>query len=79
MSINFVLIIVVLAVLFKIVDGYKRGVVKELSSLISLIVICILLALIAGGVRSYLDGNIFRVLIMVVLAIVLAIAQAIMS
>jgi len=75
MSINFVLIIVVLAVLFKMVDGYKRGVVKELSSLISLIVICILLALIAGGVRSYLDGNIFRVLIMVVLAIVLAIAN----
>lgn len=75
MSINILLIIVVLAVLFKIAEGYKRGVVKEISSLISLIVVCILMALIAGGVRSYLDGNIVRVIVMVVLAVVLAIAN----
>ena len=43
--------------------------------MISMIVVCILLALIAGGVRSYLDGNIVRVIVMVVLAIVLAIAN----
>jgi len=74
-TVNFLLIIVLLAVLFKIAEGYKRGMVKEVSSLISLIVLCVFLALLAGGIRSYLDGNIGRVILMVVLAAVLGIAN----
>lgn len=77
--INILLIIVLLLVLYKIADGYKRGIVKEVSSLVSLIVLCILLALIAGGIRSYLDGNIGRVIIAVVLAVVLGVANKVLD
>ena len=75
MTINIVLIIFLIAIVYKIVEGYKRGMVKEISSLITLIVVCILLALVGSGVRSYLDGKIVNVIIAVVLAIVLAIAN----
>lgn len=79
MSINLLLIIVVLAIAFQSSVGYKRGMVKEITSLITLIVISILLALIGGGVRSYLDGNIVGVIVAILLASVLGIANHLLN
>lgn len=75
MSVNLLLIIVFVAFFLKVTEGYKRGVVKEIGALVSLIVFCVLLALIGSGVRSYLDGNIANVIVAVVLAVVLGIAN----
>ena len=79
MSINLLLIIVILAIAFQSSVGYKRGLVKEITTLITLIVLCILLALIGGGVRSYLDGNIIGVIVAVLLAAVLGIANHLLN
>lgn len=63
------LIIVALAVVLKMVDGYKKGMVKEIISFLSLIILCIVGALVAVGVNSYIEGNgkIFNVFVMVLL------------
>ncbi len=67
LNINFLLIIVVIAAVYKIADGYKKGMTKELISFVSLIVLCIVGALIAGGVNNYFDGKFFNVAVMVFL------------
>ena len=67
MKVNIMLIIVVIAVVYKIADGYKKGMTKEIISFVSLIVLCIVGALIAGGVNNYLDGKSFNVAVMVFL------------
>lgn len=66
-NINFMLIIVWIAVVYKGADGCKKGMVKEIISFVSLIVLCIVGALIAGGVNNYFDGKYFNVAVMVFL------------
>lgn len=67
LNINLMLIIVVIAVVYKVADGYKKGMTKEVISFVSLIVLCIVGALIAGGVNNYFDGKFFNVAAMVFL------------
>lgn len=52
---------------FNIVSGYKKGMVREIISLISLIVMCVVAALIGNGLNSYFDGEIANVIIAVLL------------
>ncbi len=66
-NINLMLIIVVFAAVCKIIDGYKKGMVKEVISLVSLIVLCVVVALIAGAVNSYFDREFFNLIVMVLL------------
>lgn len=69
LNINLMLIIVVIAALCKVVDGYKKGMIKEIVSLISMVVLCIVAALVAYGVNSYHDGKGFNVAVVAVLLI----------
>lgn len=73
MNINILLIIVVIAAIVKICDGYKKGMVKEIISLVSLAVLCGVAALLASGINSYHSGNIFNVVVTVVLLALLGI------
>ena len=79
MNINFLLIIVVILAIFKMADGYKRGVVKEIISLVSMAVLCAVAALIAGGISSYNDGKIFNAVAAVILLVVLIIAHQLLK
>lgn len=72
---NILLIAVVLFMICKIVDGYKKGMVKEIISLISLIVVCAVAALIASGLNSYWDKNYVNVVVAVILLIIVGIVQ----
>lgn len=72
---NILLIIVAILLLFNIVDGYKKGMVKSIISFVSLIVLCIVVALIGNGLQSYFDGEILNVVIMVLLLCVLGIVH----
>ena len=74
-NINIMLIIAVIAAVCKMVDGYKKGMVKEIISLVSMVVLCLVAALIANGVHSYFDGNFFNVVVAVVLLAVLGIVH----
>lgn len=72
---NLLLIIMALLLLCKMVDGYKKGMVKEIISFVSLIVLCVVLALIANGVNSYFDGQFAKVVIVVLLLAALAVVH----
>lgn len=73
--INPLLIIVMILAVCKAVDGYKKGMVKEIISLVSMAVLGATAALLAGGFNSYNDGKIFNVVVAVVLLTVLIIAH----
>ena len=74
-NLNIVLIAVLAAALIKMVDGYRKGIVKEVISLVSLIVLSVVAALIAYGVTSYHDGRRFNVIEIVSLLIMLLTAH----
>ena len=52
---NIMLILAVICVLFKIADGYKKGMVKEIVSLVTLIIMGIMIVLISKGLHSYME------------------------
>lgn len=72
---NILLIIVGIVLLCNIVDCYKKGMIKSIISFVSLIVLCIVVALIGNGLQSYLDGEIINVVIMVLLLCILGIVH----
>ena len=72
---NLLVIIVFLLMIFKIRDGYKKGMVKEIISFISLIVLCVVAALIGIGLDSYMDKEYMGVVIAVLLLCVLGIVH----
>ena len=61
---NIMVVIVIIAVAVKMVDGYKKGMIKEIISLVSMVILCVVAALLANGVSSYHDGKIFNVIVM---------------
>lgn len=67
MSINILLIIAMIAAIWKVFDGYKKGMVKEIISLVSMAILCAVAALLASGISSYHEGKIFHVVVSVVL------------
>lgn len=72
---NILLIIAVVLLLFNVVDGYKKGMVKSIISFVSLIVLCIVAALIGNGLQSYFEGEVLNVIIMVLMLCVLGIVH----
>lgn len=72
---NILLIIVAIAALCKLVDGYKKGMVKEIISLISLIVLCMVAGLIAFGAKGYMNGKVGGVIISIILLSLIGIAH----
>lgn len=75
MSINILLIVVVIAAFLKAIDGFKKGMVKEIISLLSMAIVCAVVALLANGISSYHDGKIFNVIVAVVLLAVVGIVH----
>ena len=75
MEINIFLLIVAVFMIFKVCDGYSKGMVKEIVSFISLIVLCLVVALVASGLNSFYDGEILNVIVMVLLLAVLGIVH----
>lgn len=75
LGLNVMLVIVVIAVVIKMADGYKKGMVREVISLISLVVLCVVAALIAYGVNGYHDGKVFHVVLAVILFILVMTAH----
>ena len=64
MEINILLVAAAAAAIIKMIDGYKKGMIKEIMSLVSMVILCVVAALLANGVSSYHDGKIFNVIVM---------------
>ena len=72
---NILAIIVLIVLLWKVAQGYKRGMVKEIISFVSLIVLCIVAALIVNGMQSYMEKQFVGVVIAVLLLCVVGIVH----
>lgn len=72
---NWLLIIVVFVLLWRITEGYKRGMVKEIISFISLIVLCLAVAFIGGALLSYLEKDTVSMVVAIILLLVLCIGH----
>jgi len=79
MEVNILLIIAGLILLCNVVDGYKKGMVKSIVSLISLIILCVIVALIGNGLRKYTNGDYASLVVIVLLLCIVAIANHMLS
>lgn len=64
---NILLIAATILLLIKMVVGFKKGMVKQIVSLVSLIILAVVAALVAGGVSHYVEQNYLKVIIVVIL------------
>jgi len=76
---NIMLILAVICVLFKIADGYKKGMVKEIVSLVTLIIMGIMIVLISKGLHSYMEKEVVGVIIAVVLMALLGVVHHLLN
>lgn len=72
---NLMVLVVLFLILIKIADGYKKGMVKEIISFVSLIVMCIVVVLIGAGLHSYMKKEVLGIVVAVLLLAVLGIAH----
>ena len=79
MNINIVLIIMVIVLAAAVADGYKKGMVRSVISLVSLIITCGVVALLGYGVKSYFDGSVFNVIAMVLLLCLVGIVRHLLN
>lgn len=73
MSINWVMIGVAFLVIINVIDGYKRGFVKELIHCISLIVLSFLTVLLSSVLQNYSEKRFVQMLTAMILIVVLII------
>lgn len=76
---NWLFIIFILLLLWRVSAAYKKGMVKEIVSFVTLLVLSVAIALIGTAVLSYLEQDILSLIIAVVLLIVLCVANQIIS
>ena len=76
---NWLLIIVALVLVWRIAEGIERGMVKEIISFISLVVLCLVVALIGTAVSKYLDKDIVSVIVAFVLLLIVCIVHRLLG
>ena len=75
MNFNILLLIVAVIMIFNIAEGYKKGMVRELISFVSLIITCIVVVLLGNAFTSYVDGEIFNIIVVVILLCLIGIVR----
>ena len=75
MEINILLLIIFVLMIGKIIDGYKKGMVQEIISFLSLIFLCLTAALILNGVGEYFEENYLNMAVAILMLAIVGIAQ----
>ncbi len=79
MSINALLVAVILVVVWRMIVGFKRGMVKELISMVGLIFAAIVGFLAVSGLRGYAENNFFEVIVCVVMIAIVAVVHSVLK
>lgn len=72
---NIMAIITLFVLAWKVTEGYKRGMVREIISFVSLIMLCVVTALLENTLRGYLHKEWLAVLTGIFLLAILGIAH----
>jgi uncharacterized membrane protein required for colicin V production len=75
---NILMLIVLLLAIVKMADGYNKGMVKEVISFVTLVIMCVVAVLIGCGLYSYMNKAIIGVVVAVLLLVILGIAHHIL-
>lgn len=78
-EINILLLCVIALAVVNVIVGYKRGMVKAVISLVSLVVLAVVVSLLAYGIGKYHDGRFFHVALVVILLSALGLAHHLLS
>lgn len=76
---NWLLIIVALILVWRIAEGIHRGMVKEIISFVSLIVLCLAVALLGTALSKYFEKDIISMAVAILLLLVLCIVHRLLS
>lgn len=79
MNINILFIILILILIWRIVSGFQKGMVKEIISFVTLIVLSLLVVLLGLGLDSYMDKEIVRVVVVIILILILIIGYKLLD
>lgn len=76
---NWLLIIIIVLLAWRMTEGYKRGMVKEIISFVSLIVLCLAVAFIGGALLSYLEKDTVSMVVAILLLLMLCIGHWVLN
>ena len=78
-GINLTMIIVLIILIMGAVKGWKMGLIQEIVSLISFILLVIVLLLIASGIQSFINKKYTQILFVIILLLIVSLASKIGS
>ena len=76
---NWLLIIALVVLVWRIAEGVRRGMVKEIVSFVSLIVLCLVIGLVGTALSKYMEKDIVSMIVAVLLLLVLLIAHKLLG
>ncbi|MGN0431255.1 MAG: CvpA family protein [Lachnospiraceae bacterium] len=76
---NWLLLIAALILVWRIAEGIHRGMVKEIISFVSLIVLCLTVALLGTALSKYFEKDIISMIVAIVLLLILCIVHRLLS
>ena len=76
---NWLLVIFLLILVWRVVQGFKRGMVKEIVSLLSLIIASVTIILLGTALISYFEKDIVSMVVAVLLLIILAVIHKVLN
>lgn len=76
---NWLLLIAAIVLIWRIVEGFHRGMVKEIISCVSLIVLCFAVLLIGTALSKYFKKDIISMAVAIILLLVLCIVHRLLS
>lgn len=76
---NLLLIIIGVVLIWRVVEGFRSGMVREIISFVSLIVMSVSVVLLAVALGSYLDKDMISMIVAIILFLVLCILHRLVS
>lgn len=76
---NLLLLIFAIVGIANIITGYRKGIVRSVISLISLVVLSVVIILIGNGLDSYFEGEFINVAVMVLFLCLVGILQHLLN
>ena len=72
---NLLVLITLFLLIFKVAEGYKNGMVKEIISFVSLVISSVVVVLIASGLRNYREKQMMGVVVAILLLAIIGILR----
>lgn len=76
---NLLLIIVAIVLVWRVIEGFRVGMVREIISFVSLVVMSVALMLLGIALNGYMDKEIAKVIVAVILFLILCILHRIVG